>query len=165
LPALAHRPHRRVSPRKHRGSRRVVRRASWGQSLYNYFRDYDPQVGRYVESDPIGLHGGINTYAYVSGNPAIGTDRYGTAGLGVAGSALNKALQDLPDNICDLWQALCVKRSIVCFAARCRYQDCKGNKWFITITSWMPSRPSPQDVKKETPQCECIDFGWVPYGG
>jgi len=36
---------------------------------YNYFRIYDPNIGRYVESDPIGLHGGLSTYAYSLVNP------------------------------------------------------------------------------------------------
>jgi len=44
---------------------------------YNTFRDYDPQTGRYVESDPIGLGAGLNTYAYVRGDPMARSDPFG----------------------------------------------------------------------------------------
>jgi RHS repeat-associated protein len=44
---------------------------------YNYFRDYNPAIGRYVETDRIGLFGGINLYRYVQQNPIILKDRFG----------------------------------------------------------------------------------------
>lgn len=44
---------------------------------YNYFRDYEPGTGRYVESDPMGLNGGISTFAYVGSNPMLNFDPKG----------------------------------------------------------------------------------------
>ncbi len=44
---------------------------------YNYIRDYDPALGRYIQSDSIGLQAGLNTYGYALQNPIIYTDPTG----------------------------------------------------------------------------------------
>jgi RHS repeat-associated protein len=48
---------------------------------YNYFRDYEASIGRYVQSDPIGYRAGPNTYAYALGDPNRSTDPFGLSTL------------------------------------------------------------------------------------
>ncbi|MFV0477512.1 MAG: RHS repeat-associated core domain-containing protein, partial [Parahaliea sp.] len=55
---------------------------------YNYFRDYDPSLGRYIQSDPIGLDGGLNTYGYAYQSSLIYTDPTGEAAIAIPGIAI-----------------------------------------------------------------------------
>lgn len=67
---------------------------------YNRFRDYAPGTGRYVQSDPIGLYGGTNSFAYAANNPlnrvdpmglwSFSFDAYGGIGGGITVGAHNQ---------------------------------------------------------------------------
>ena len=63
--------------------------------FYNYQREYDPAVGRYSQSDPIGLEGGISTFAYAAGNPTVYTDPLGLCTCGLPSAS--RFMQIYPD--------------------------------------------------------------------
>jgi RHS repeat-associated protein len=98
LVALMHQAAEPLSPRRRWRNRASLRRRASGRSVvynlrfpgqyydqetglnYNYYRDYDPNLGRYIESDPIGLIGGSwSTYGYVNGEPLTLADSTGLA--------------------------------------------------------------------------------------
>lgn len=81
---------------------------------YNLNRYYDPLTGRYTQSDPIGLSGGLNTYSYVLNNPILFIDPKGLEGMGGAvKDAMNKGADKgkfdfgLPDRC--LPQEVCIQ--------------------------------------------------------
>ncbi len=84
---------------------------------YNYFRDYAVGLGRYMQSDPIGLEGGIDTYVYANNNPLV---YYDDEGL-IAGHIFKclKNPKKCRKNLCNALNAL---MHLVCDSAR----SCKG---------------------------------------
>ena len=55
-------------------------------TYYNWYRYYDPRSDRYLVSDPIGLHSGLNTYVYARSNPFYWIDRTGLINLKTPGA-------------------------------------------------------------------------------
>jgi RHS repeat-associated protein len=67
----------------------------------NFFRDYAPKLGRYIEADPIGLSGGMNLYGYADNSPTTKTDRFGLIADRTSQAYLNY--------LCRIYPAGCAK--------------------------------------------------------
>lgn len=53
---------------------------------YNWHRYYDPETGRYVTRDPVGLKGGVNAYSYGDASPVMVSDPRGLVAVPIAGN-------------------------------------------------------------------------------
>jgi hypothetical protein len=122
--------------------------------LYNYFRDYDPGIGRYVQSDPIGLRGGINTYGYVKARPLVWRDPNGLESIPMPGGGAA-----LPGWIGDAIGAagrLCSRLPLVVLATMSNPGDACSDD---------PSRKRQECKKGDDESCtshytKCLESGW-----
>ena len=96
-------------------------------------REYDPTVGRYVESDPVGLGGGVNTYAYVDGDPV---DRSDIRGLLACNGRWVKMGEIVP-TLGIFWQTL-TSGACKCFwlCTTCGGSDMWSGNMYSLPSSW-----------------------------
>jgi RHS repeat-associated protein len=113
----------------------------------NYNRDYDPQVGRYVESDPIGLDGGsMSTYTYVNDDPLDYIDPEGLAGSG----APRRRVRDCNSDEWTQCEAQCAGKGVRSCKRQQLFQPVRTtNRNGTVLTTWI--------WKDQGLSCDCKD--------
>ena len=135
-----------------------------GTGLYYYrARYYSPDKQRFIAWDPIGLKGGINTYAYADNAPTMFTDPMGLKTfmckkpLHALGGDGARSGPDVSGN--PLYhQYVCISDGKGGFI--CGGQDQRGQKWYDPING--PGKPSndkydPQTCEQKEPDNNCIE--------
>lgn len=119
---------------------------------YNYFRDYDAITGRYLESDPIGLDGGITSYSYVGSRPLVWIDR-----AGLVPNVLEISCVDPVQPVCWVGVVADVATTLIGGAAIIGAASIPGDTEGGRATG-----PAPYDHFDEQ---EAVDFVPDPFGG
>ncbi|MDT7520485.1 RHS repeat-associated core domain-containing protein [Rhodoferax sp. TBRC 17660] len=152
---------------------------------YNYFRNYQPNQGRYTQPDPIGLEGGWSRFGYVVGNALWAIDPEGLAGVTPKNFGKNKSLPppgQLPKDtqertkqqqeqqeagaettknmLCYLGLRNCeaednLKKARICLLSQCT--TCDGQ----TFTAG-PNANQSSAFDPKTTTCKCIQYGFDP---
>jgi len=119
---------------------------------YNMARDYDSAVGRYLESDPIGLRGGANTYAYVRNNPLSRIDPRGLQEIEIPGYERPDNARESAGFLDGDWEKECASWSCPSSTTQCRINDDRKP------TDFIPAARSPEDAPSG---CTCSRTAWV----
>jgi RHS repeat-associated protein len=132
---------------------------SEGELQYNYRRGYDPSTGRYIQSDPIGLDGGLNTYLYADGDPIQKVDPTGESAGAAAGIAAGiglgiRACMRIP--ACKKAVLEAIKK---CKDVRCKFERHTAHHYFpnfgwcehYSLTCWIKGQKGPPLFRGQWP--------------